>query len=362
MENASRGGISRSHLRPKTSARFTCPNRFPPPRLPRWCGILIPLPFPPTTMLYCNTPPPTPLRSPGVSSRSLTFQRALQLQVVAFSPNTVQPILQEKTQLLTVNGAPERPSSATWKPSSDTPAATNAEGAAPFIENRRKHCSHELPRRRSRRRKRELLANEQGNSRVLLQRSLFPVPSLDIPRVKTHLECRRGEVLCGKVFPEVLQARGFTGDDPRTDGMNWRATRAPRAGVAGDPGNKTPRVFPLQFQSTPRPVEAFDSRDMIMVARLLAHPESSLKVRGRVSAETGARTFSVSCFVSCIGVLFSPEREVICLSPRHRSNVQILPHCQRAPCCAGCNVSDCAFSHDVILNGRIHHDGAESVP
>lgn len=362
--NASRWGVSRGHLRPKTSARFIFLNRFHPPHLPRWCGILIPLPFPPNhAILYYG--PPTPLRSPGVSSRSLTFQRALQLQVVAFSPNTVQTIFQEKTQLLTVNSAPERPLSATWRPLPDAPAAANAEGVAPFIENHRKHCGHEVPRRRPCRRKKELRANERGNGRASPQRSLFPVPSLDIPRVKTHLECRRGEALHGKEFPKVLQATDFTGDDPHTDDMNWRATRAPHAGAAGDTGKKTPRVLPQPLQSTPRPAEAFDSRDMIMVARLLAHPESSLKVGGRISAGTGARGLFCFFFVSFSCILVHRPRQkgrrCVCYRGIVLTYKPFL-HFERAPCCAGCNVPDCAFSHDVILNGRIHHDDAESVP
>lgn len=161
------------------------------------------------------------------------------------------------------------------------------EDVAPTINKSRQqqHCSDTVIRKRSLRGRKEALWDKtrEDGRRLVPRRSFFPaVPRLGAPRFDTRVVEGYREDLHGKELPRVAPPAmvGFIGDGSPPADANRLAMSAPHDGVFDGPGKTTSWVPPI-LRDNPRPAAGeFDSRDMIMVARLLAHPESSLKVRG----------------------------------------------------------------------------------
>lgn len=186
-------------------------------------------------------------RPPGIDHTSPTFQQALQIEVIAFTP---------------VEGSPTEPRTPKYMPAHNTSCGNTSEH-----KSTREDIECDGIAR--------MLNGTRGNESIICRATTFSqgsaVPGAESANEKGERRSRRPKHVSftwseaeRRLF--LSQVLDFSGKFTTSTAISGRPKRLGNVGIV------------LRTPSPPQPAEYFDSSDMIMVAGLLAHPESSVKV------------------------------------------------------------------------------------
>lgn len=208
-------------------------------------------------------------RTPGLCPRSLTFQHALQVETVAFSPDIEPPPLPRSRSASANEPEPFR---------SDQRRKGVSTGNGEMRAQRTNRCDDQVEKDGC---QGEKCDRSPVKGSIFAGRLVLGPPQLEAFRLasKATINSRlglfrqvNGEIIWGDMFQNEETSPSVMFDSRLTP-----STTLASLGGFGNDGSKA--VEALTETAKKQPASGFDSGDMVMVAGLLAHPESSLKVR-----------------------------------------------------------------------------------